>query len=197
MTESRITLATYITLSRFVLVPVFIYYFLTERYVYAVIILIICGLTDALDGFVARHFKQRSRLGSLLDPVADKFLMLVSYLVLSIKGYMPWSLTLLVVGRDVYIMSGALFLMALRIRLLYKPTRLSKLTTTLQILMLTFSFLEVLTQQENLLVFQRYGPYIHYAWEGLLYLTAIFTLTTFFQYSYIGYKFLRFGERRV
>lgn len=196
MAQSKITVATWITISRFFLVPVFILLFLREYYLEAASVLVFTGLTDFADGYVARHFKQRSRLGSFLDPAADKFLMLCSFLVLSVQNYMPWKLTLLVIGRDVFISAGVAVLNLLKVKLLYKPTLFSKLTTTSQIIVLALYFLDVFFENELSQLPQSVIHALPQAKSLFFYLAGALTITTFFQYGYIGYKFYRYGERK-
>ena len=71
-------------------------------------IAVAAGLSDALDGFLARHFGWRSRLGSLLDPAADKLMLVAAYLTLAQIGQVAWALALLVLARDAVIVIGAL-----------------------------------------------------------------------------------------
>jgi cardiolipin synthase (CMP-forming) len=109
MSERPITLASQITLLRIVLVPVFVVLILEGRYGPALVVAIVASVSDLVDGWVARAFKQRSRLGVAFDPLADKILMTAAYLVLSLCGLLPWWLTALVLLRDGGILLGALF----------------------------------------------------------------------------------------
>jgi len=197
MAIRRITAATWITISRFFLVPIFIYLFAIKHYQASIIVLITACLTDMLDGFVARKFNQRTRLGSMLDPLADKFLMLLSLLCLTYLGSIPQSFTWLVIGRDVGIVFGAGVLsVILKIRLYYKPTLLSKLATTSQIGVLIISFLEVMVSRGALSEMELNLGLIQNFQDDVLLIAASLTLITAMQYGYMGYKFLRFGERR-
>ena len=142
--ESIFNLATYITLSRVFFGAVFIYYLLGGRFALALIILIIASITDITDGLLARKFNMGTKLGSVLDPLADKFLMLISFLVLSTNDILPWWLALIVIGRDFYIVFGMMYLYFVkRLKFAIKPSRLSKSTTLFQFLLLTFSFIKV------------------------------------------------------
>ncbi|MBI2339480.1 MAG: CDP-alcohol phosphatidyltransferase family protein [Deltaproteobacteria bacterium] len=196
MPQPKITLATWITISRFFLVPVFLWLFTVERYLLAVIAASIAGFTDFLDGFLARRLNMRSRLGSLLDPAADKFLMLLSLIVLTRLKMVPVWLTAVVIGRDLMITVGVIVLNLMKIRLYYKPTRFSKMTTFAQITVLVLSFLEVFIQKK---IFE--WPYGSPSFVGQLqyifvYIAGVLTAITAGQYAYIGYKFYRFGERK-
>lgn len=191
-----------ITFSRLVLVGFFVGLFLKERYEAALICLGLAGVTDFFDGFVARHFHQRSRLGSLLDPAADKIMMLAGYLLMCNVGRIPWALAYLIIGRDVLISIGVGVLNLMRIKLLYRPTRFSKFATASQITVLVISFTQFMIAQKN----PQGAPlgwapfwldsFLAHAYSLFLILAYVLTTITVFQYSYIGYKFYRYGERK-
>lgn len=193
----RITIPTFFTISRFFLVPVFIGFFLSDRFRLAVIVLIIASLTDMVDGFIARRYNMRSRLGSMLDPLADKFMMLVSFIVLSYRGVIPWLVTFVVIGRDFTIVLGAFYLNNIkRINLVFKPTKFSKVTTFSQFLLLAFSFLEVFILKKSWDPDAGLTRSLLIAQQTFLYVAGILTVITFFQYGKIGMDFLRYGERK-
>lgn len=79
---------------------------LEGEYLWAFVVFAVAGATDGLDGFLARRFNWRSPLGAILDPIADKFLMVSSFLVLAATGLVPVWLALLVIGRDLLIVTG-------------------------------------------------------------------------------------------
>ncbi len=105
-----------------------------HRYGVALWLALIAGLSDALDGWLARQFGWRSRLGAFLDPAADKLLLMTSYLVLAIMHRLPWWLALLVLGRDLVILGGALGYRLLIGPFTAQPRRLAKMCTLVQIL---------------------------------------------------------------
>lgn len=183
--QRRITPATYITISRFFLVPLFIYLFLKEHYLLALLVLGLAAFTDLLDGFMARRFNMRSRLGSMLDPLADKFLMVVSFIVMARLNIIPLWLTILVISKDFVVLTGAAILNLMKIRLYYKPTIISKLTTLSQIALLVFSFLQAYLHSR----FNELQIFFSFTAAGM-------TLITLCQYTYIGYRFYRYGERK-
>lgn len=196
-TEKNINPATLVTISRFFLVPVFIYFFFIDNFQYAVITLIVASLTDVIDGTLARKFNMGTRLGSALDPLADKFLMLVSFLAMSYKGIIPWWLTTLVIGRDLYIVVSCLYIYFIRrINLVIKPTILSKRTTFSQFILLVLSFIEAFLVKRTIDI----GPYgntlVFRGQDVVMYTTAILTLITFFQYTKIGIDMNRYGTKR-
>jgi cardiolipin synthase len=123
-----------ISLLRIALVVPVAWMILQHRYDTALWLALIAGLSDALDGWLARRFGWRSRLGAFLDPAADKLLLMTSYLVLAFMLVVPWWLTALVLGRDAVILGGAL---AYRIWVgpfTAQPRRLAKFCTLVQIL---------------------------------------------------------------
>ena len=126
---------------RIILVWPIVQYLLEERYGLALVLILIAGLSDALDGYLARRFDWRTRLGGLLDPAADKLLMFSVFVTLTWMGWVPVWFTVIVVGRDVIIILGTLVYQLLVAPLHGEPTRASKLNTVLQIafLLLTVS----------------------------------------------------------
>ena len=193
---SKLLLPNYITLTRFFLVPVFITFFWKQRYETALIVLGITALTDLLDGFVARRFNLRSRLGSFLDPTADKFLMIISFVFLAWQKRIPWELTVIVLGKDFLVIAGVSVLNLMKIHLYYRPTILSKITTASQILVLIFSFIEVWVETNVAALPLPIPALIPPIQNGLILWTGFITLITAGQYTFIGYKFYRFGERK-
>lgn len=126
-------LANALTLMRALLAPLLAYLLLEEAFAPAAGVLLLAGASDALDGFVARHFNQTSRLGAFLDPFADKLLILATVLPLACIGRLPGWLVLLILCRDAVIVVGAVAYRMLTGRLEMAPTLLSKLNTFLQV----------------------------------------------------------------
>lgn len=126
-------LANALTLMRALLAPMLAYLLLGEEFALAMGVLLLAGISDALDGFVARRFHQTSRLGAFLDPFADKLLILATAIPLAYIGRLPWWLMLLILARDLVIVTGALAYRVLTGSLEMEPTLLSKLNTVLQV----------------------------------------------------------------
>ncbi len=99
----------------------------------------LAAATDFLDGFVARRYKAGSRLGALLDPVADKILLSGSFLVLGWKSIIPFSLTVFVLGRDLMILGFALIALARKTRREFPPSVWGKASTAAQIAYILFA----------------------------------------------------------
>jgi len=102
------TLPNYITLGRFIAVPVIVYAMIHDYLISAFIIFLLAGLSDAVDGAIARHFNQKSTLGAWLDPIADKALLVSVYIVLGILGTLPDWLVIIVVSRDAFIVGAVI-----------------------------------------------------------------------------------------
>jgi cardiolipin synthase (CMP-forming) len=122
-----------ISLGRLLSVPIAIWLALSGAFAGAFWLFVASGISDAVDGFIAKRFDQRTRLGALLDPLADKALLVSMFVTLGIDGYLPTWLVILVVFRDVLIVGGWLLLAALGQRMRWQPLYVSKLNTALQI----------------------------------------------------------------
>lgn len=101
----------------------------------AFILMIIAGLSDGLDGFLARAFHWQSKLGAMLDPAADKLLLVSIFIVCGLKGFLPWWLVGLVILRDVIIVAGTLLYQRVTQDKDIRPLMISKINTALQILL--------------------------------------------------------------
>jgi cardiolipin synthase len=124
-----------ISVLRILLVIPIMFVLAREEYGLVLVLFAIAGLSDGLDGYLARRFDWRSRLGALLDPLGDKFLLIGVYLVFGWNGLLPWWLVGLVILRDVIIVSGALAYRHVCGELTMEPTLISKANTLLQILL--------------------------------------------------------------
>jgi cardiolipin synthase len=122
-----------LSLTRIILVPVFVIFLIQDKYYNALITFIIAGLTDALDGTMARLLNAQTKLGSYLDPIADKLLLTTSFVILAILGIVPSWLTVIVISRDFIILLGIAILSLMSINFEIKPALIGKITTTLQI----------------------------------------------------------------
>ena len=118
---------------RIILVPVFVIFIIQERYLNALLVFAVAGLTDALDGALARILKAQTKLGAYLDPIADKLLLVTSFVSLSVFGIIPAWLTVIVISRDIIILLGLTILTLLAIPYEINPAIVSKLTTALQV----------------------------------------------------------------
>jgi len=122
-----------ITLSRIALVPVFILVLVNRHYDWALAIFLVAGASDALDGYLAKRLGVQSRFGAILDPAADKLLLVTAYVMLTILGHIPFWLTLAVASRDVLIVGGYLLYTSHAGPVEMRPSIASKLNTLVQI----------------------------------------------------------------
>jgi cardiolipin synthase len=95
------TLANQLTVLRILLIPVFVVLLVYEARIAALIVFLLTCISDVLDGYIARTWRQQTTLGTFLDPIADKLLMVTTFATLALLGALPISLTILLVGRDV------------------------------------------------------------------------------------------------
>ena len=129
----RNQIPNFLTICRILIIFPTLWLLYFNQYRDALILIVIAGLSDALDGYLAKAFDWKSRLGSILDPVADKFLIASSFLVLTLQGVVPVWVTVIVLGRDLVIFAGAISYRILYKRLEIAPSILSKLNTAFQI----------------------------------------------------------------
>ncbi len=156
-----------ITSLRLLLVPVLVYLLWQQRFDAAVGLFLVAGLSDALDGYIAKRYNLCTWLGSVLDPLADKALIISSVILLSWLGLLPWWLTMLVVGRDIVIVIGAGAFLVMTGELEMAPSYLSKLNTFVQIVLIFLTISQA----------ARMVP--AYDWHPFLYgLTALFALAS-------------------
>ena len=158
MTPNGMTLATKITIFRLVMIPVFVGFGVEYgktvnagrpeeiwRWL-AVACFTLAALSDALDGYIARRFNQRSRLGTFLDPIADKALMLAALLTLSFANwgqYLPLWYAALVISRDLIQVSGAIAIGHIAGDIKVVPHWTGKLATVLQVVTIGWVFLAI------------------------------------------------------
>jgi cardiolipin synthase (CMP-forming) len=137
-----LNLANCLTLFRILTIPVFLELLVYHFYWQALLVFAIGGFSDFFDGFVARRMNQQTALGAYLDPVADKLLVITSFIMLGLIGGLPVWLSVLVVVRDVLIVVGyGIIYFLLEERLQVRPSRIGKWSTTLQLLTLALALL--------------------------------------------------------
>jgi cardiolipin synthase len=139
MPTTLLTPANQLTILRMVFIPIFIILVVYSQLGWALFIFILAGVTDGLDGLIARLLKQKTSLGAYLDPIADKLLLTSSFVVLSIKGLglpnlVPLWLTILVISRDIILIASALIIIISTGHRSFPPSIYGKTTTFFQIL---------------------------------------------------------------
>jgi cardiolipin synthase (CMP-forming) len=143
MSSRIVTVPNMLTVFRMVLIPVFVSLLFYQRFILALCVFILAGVTDGLDGLLARRFDQRSQLGTILDPIADKLMLVTSFVVLSMRTVFPQPLpahlpvpfwvTVAVISRDVFILVGAAAINIVTGFRGFRPSLLGKINTTVQI----------------------------------------------------------------
>ncbi len=124
-----------ITLGRLVLVPVVIVFIIQPNWTAAFLLFLLAGISDGVDGFLARHFDLRSELGAYLDPLADKALLMSIYVTLAVDGILPATIAILAVSRDVMIMGAVMVSWVLDKPVTINPLLVSKANTVGQIVL--------------------------------------------------------------
>ena len=165
-----------LTLLRICLAPFLIAAILENRFKVGFILFVAAGLTDALDGLLARLLKQRTVLGQYLDPVADKLSLSTLFLVLLHEGLIPVRVTVLVFGRDVGILLVSAILYAAAGRREFKPSIFGKANTLAQVLAVAVVLLHQLTQ----------APWVVALRAFALWATMIFTVVSGLHYAWIA-----------
>jgi cardiolipin synthase len=138
MTRLGLNLPNLITLARLLSVPLMIWLIVGESYGVAFWVFIAAGASDALDGYIAKRFDCRTRLGALLDPTADKALLSSVCVALGIAEKLPNWLVILVVFRDVMIVGGFVLIQTLAAPRKFDPLYISKINTLVQIALVAY-----------------------------------------------------------
>lgn len=133
--DAMITLPNLITLARLFAVPLAVWLILQREMALAFWLFVAAGVSDGVDGFIAKRFGARSQVGAVLDPVADKALLVSVYVMLGATGFLPSWLVILVVFRDVLIVGGVLTLYVLGQEPAILPLFVSKANTAMQIVL--------------------------------------------------------------
>lgn len=163
-----------LTVARILAVPPLVWLLLAGQYSWALALAIAAGASDLVDGWLARRFGWQSRFGGLADPLADKVLMLASYLTLAWLSELPWWLVWLILARDLVIVVGGYVYHVRFERVTAEPTQLSRFNTFCQVLLL----LSVLAQLAG-------APFLPGVIDGLIWLVAGLAVITLIQYVWI------------
>lgn len=182
MTGDAWNIPNSLTLFRILLIPVFVGLMLYGWYEPALVVLLGAGLTDALDGTIARAANQRTKLGMYLDPLADKLLLTSGFLTLSALHLVPLWMVILVVSRDVILLTGALLAHLTGSDVNIAPTFLGKGTTVFQLAYLLLAVVFVSRQMDMRLL------------DPLLYSTVLLTVASGFHYLYRGFARMNVGQ---
>lgn len=144
MSSNILTIPNLLTFLRMALIPVFAILLVYERFGWALVVFFIAGISDGIDGFVARRFNQQTELGTILDPIADKLLMTTAFIILALPGIFPvephlrhlpvkpW-VAFAVIGRDILIIVVAAAIFITTDFRGFRPSWLGKASTVVQI----------------------------------------------------------------
>lgn len=137
------TIPNFITIFRFLLVPAVIFALLNGNREWALLFFVVAGVSDAVDGFIARHFNQHSALGAYLDPMADKLLLVSVFVVLGYMGELPLWLVIAAASRDALIVCAVLLSSVMGNPVAMKPLFISKANTAAQIMLASVALAEL------------------------------------------------------
>jgi len=163
-----------ITIMRLVLVPVLILLLNQQEYGWALAVFAVAGMSDGVDGYLARKYKLESEFGGFLDPVADKMLMIGTFVTLTMLGLLPIWLVLLVVARDFLIIGFIMMLISLGDEIHPAPSIYSKINTVVQVTLVVF-----------LLIYQAFAPVLAQLVQFLIYALLVTTLVSTVNYYWV------------
>jgi len=164
-----------LTIARIVIIPVFITSIIYKRYDYALYLFIFAALSDVFDGLLARLTNQKTALGTFLDPLADKFMLVTTYIIMSVYELIPTWLTITVISRDIIIIIGWLLLYLVSDASRVEPSLLGKITIWVQSFLIAYvlinSNFHILPENPSLLLWITAGITIlsglHYIYRGM------------------------------
>lgn len=164
-----------ITFIRIVIIPVFVTTMIYRRYDYALFLFIAAAVSDTLDGLLARVTKQKTKIGAFLDPLADKLLLVTSFILFSVYDWIPLWLTIAVISRDMIVILGWILLYLTSHITKIEPSLIGKAAIASQLILIAYTLLSI-----NLNIPPSYG------W--MLWIVATLTVVSGLQYIYRGLK---------
>lgn len=168
------TVPNQITLLRLGFLPLFLILIVYEHYRWALLILVLAGLSDGIDGLLARKLNQKSAIGAYLDPIADKLLLSSSFVILAMEKKIAWWLTIMVLSRDILLLVVAAVIILISGYRPFPPSLLGKATTFFQIILV---FTAVLAAAYA-------NPVVIEMNHVLAYVVAALTVISGFDYSF-------------
>ena len=173
-----VNVPNFITLLRILVTPLFVIFMIRGEHHLSLLVFTLAGISDALDGFLARWFDQKTVLGAHLDPLADKLLLMSAYIVLAVQQNIPSWLAVVVISRDFLILAGIAVLHFFHITVTIKPSLISKCTTAAQ---LATAFLVLLSLEL---------PVVHPVLTPIFWLTTVLTVASGLHYVVLGITIL-------
>lgn len=166
--------------------PVIVILLIQDSFFKALVIFIAAAISDALDGFLARILKQQTVLGAYLDPIADKALLVSTFVTLSVLHIIPSWLAVIVISRDFIILLGISVLSIMSINVEIRPAFVSKITTTLQLTTILMAL------SDRCLAYD-----FNWIWLQTLYwVTVLFTILSGLNYMSRGMKLINHDTKR-
>jgi cardiolipin synthase len=165
-----------ITFVRIVIIPVFVIALIYNRIDYALFIFIGAAVSDLLDGLIARMTNQKTLLGAFLDPLADKFLLMTSFIMFSVYGWIPRWITVTVISRDLIVMLGWLILYLLYDITKVEPSLIGKSAIAAQLVLIAYKLFSLTAHGVP-------GPK-----DWMLIIVAVLTTISGLQYIYRGLR---------
>jgi cardiolipin synthase len=164
-----------LTLTRLIFVPFVVVAIQQQNYLWALVIFVAAGITDGLDGLLARVLQQKTTLGQYLDPIADKLLLSTMFLMLSIAHIIRWPVTILVFSRDIIILIVCTLLYATGTMKVFRPSWFGKANTAAQIVSVPLALLHEIYKSNWTHLAKRWSIYttvaltiisgVHYVWR--------------------------------
>ncbi|MGZ4821286.1 MAG: CDP-alcohol phosphatidyltransferase family protein [Terriglobales bacterium] len=185
MLRQLLTAPNQLTLMRLIIIPFIIINIVDNNYRLALILLVIAGVSDGLDGLLARGLHQQTKLGQYLDPIADKLLLSTLFLVLSILHLIRWKYTVLVFSRDLCILFTCAVLYATTSIRDFRPSIFGKINTGAQVATI---FFVLLFQVDS-------SPWVFFSRKVGLYATFAFTLISGLHYVFLIGQRIRTYEK--
>lgn len=171
------SIPNFITLGRVILVPIVFWLLLTNELEAAFLAFVLAGVSDAVDGFLAKRFNWETELGAYLDPIADKLLIVCIFIALGVTGRLPSWLVIVVVSRDVLIVIAVMLSWLLDHPTAMKPLVVSKLNTVAQLV------LAATVLADEAFQLKLHGPVL-----ALIWLTAATTMASLIAYLRVWLK---------
>jgi len=173
---ATLNLPNTLTATRIVLIPVFVTAVIYKRHDYALYLFFVAALTDIFDGLIARMKNQKTALGTFLDPLADKFLLVTSFVLFSIYSLVPTWLTITIISRDIIVITGWMILYLVTHTSKVEASGAGKAAIALQLVLICFILLRL-----NF-------PSVPDVEGYLIWVTATFTIASGLHYVYRGLK---------
>jgi len=176
---TALTVANFLTILRLMLIPVFVTALYYQRFTWALGVFLIAAFTDALDGLVARSFNQKTQLGAILDPMADKLLLVTAFIVLALPRFtetppIPFWLTVVVISRDAFIVLGAVVINIATDFSRFRPSLPGRINTCVQIVTIViFLATNAFGLHPNILSVAYYGTLGMAIFSGLHYIIHV------------------------